>query len=79
MAERTHTGQSGQVLVEHWVALIRHRQTACLACVDEFFCLAHLGSLQIMHFGGQPLGAASDDAKHAENARVAVAGTDDSG
>ena len=65
-------GQTGQVLAQHRVALMRHGRGALLAGMEELLRFAHFGALQVAHLGCQALNAAGHHGEGREEGRVAV-------
>ncbi len=66
-------GEAAEVFGQHRVALVRHGGAALLPGVEELLRLAHLGALQMPHFGRQTLDARGDHAQRGEERGVAVA------
>ena len=69
-------GQTGEVLAQDRVALVRHGGTALLAGREELLGLQHFGALHVADFNGDVFDAAGDDAERCKEHGMAVAGDD---
>ena len=69
-------GETGEVLAEDRVALVRHRRAALLADVERLLGLEHLGALEVTDLHRQPLDRGGDHRQGGEIGGVAVAGDD---
>ena len=65
-------GQTGEVLGQHRVLLVRHRRRALLAHREEFRAFEHFGALHVADFDRDILDRRGDDAQRCKEHRMAV-------